>query len=72
VRRARPRRVSGEWKLSGPRHARSLAAEVALDFMFWPAKNVGWYVEPSYSLTGFRAHSDRSLGVTAGLLIGIP
>jgi hypothetical protein len=60
------------WKLSGAGHARSLAAELALDFMFWPRKNIGWYVEPSYSFSGFGARSDRSLGVTAGLLIGLP
>jgi hypothetical protein len=60
------------WKLRGAGPARSLAAELALDFMFWPRKNIGWYVEPSYSFTGFGARSDRSLGVTAGLLIGLP
>jgi hypothetical protein len=42
-----------------------------LDFMFWPTRNVGWYVEPSYDTTGLRATSDRSLGLTAGLIIGL-
>jgi hypothetical protein len=40
------------------------------DFMLWPTKNVGWYVEPAYEV-GFRdkaAH--HGVGVTAGLLIG--
>ncbi|HWZ60919.1 MAG TPA: hypothetical protein VNW46_18180 [Gemmatimonadaceae bacterium] len=60
------------WTLSGPRHTRSLAAEVALDFMFWVTKHVGWYVEPAYDFSGFRATSDRSLGMTAGLIIGVP
>jgi hypothetical protein len=60
------------WKLSGPHHTRSVAAELALDAMFWPTRNLGWYVEPSYNFSGLRAKSDRSLGVTAGLIIGVP
>jgi hypothetical protein len=60
------------WELSGPRHTRSLAAELELDFMFWRMRNVGWYVEPSYGFTGFRASSDRSLGLAVGLIIGVP
>jgi len=60
------------WNLSGPRHTRSLAAEVALDFMFWPTRKVGWYFEPGFDFAGFRASSDRSLGVTAGLIVGLP
>jgi hypothetical protein len=61
-----------EWQLSGARHTRSLAAELELDFMFWRTRNVGWYVEPSYDFTGFRATSDRSLGLAVGLIIGVP
>ena len=41
-----------------------------LDFMFWPSRNVGWYVEPGYELTfrdGIRHHG---LAVAAGLLVG--
>jgi len=49
----------------------SFGLEVVLDFMFWPAKNVGWYVEPSYGVT-FGRNGERSLGATAGLLIGWP
>jgi len=60
------------WKLGGAGNARSVATEVALDLMIWPRKNIGCYVEPSYSLAGFSARSDRSVGVTAGLLIGLP
>jgi hypothetical protein len=60
------------WNFNGPRHARSLATEIGLDFMIWPTKNIGWYVEPSYSVTGFGSKNDRSAGVTAGLLIGVP
>jgi hypothetical protein len=60
------------WDLGGKQHARVLAAEFVLDFMFWPTRNVGWYVEPGYDFTGFRSTSDRSIGVTAGLIIGLP
>jgi hypothetical protein len=60
------------WDLAKPQRPRSLAAEFVLDFMFWPTRNVGWYAEPSYSFTGLHATSDRSLGLTAGLIIGLP
>jgi hypothetical protein len=39
------------------------------DFMFWssPEKKYGWFVEPSYSISG----GERSLGVSVGLIFGI-
>ena len=49
----------------------TLAPEVVLDFMFWPARDVGWYVEPSYSWSGGRS-AQRSIGGSVGLLIGWP
>jgi len=49
----------------------SFGLEVVIDFMFWPAKNVGWYLEPGYGVT-FGRGGERSLGATAGLLIGWP
>jgi hypothetical protein len=51
----------------------SLAAEVAPDFMFWPSKKhrLGWYFEPSYEYKFGTGH-EHSLGITGGLLIGIP
>jgi hypothetical protein len=51
----------------------SVAAEVAPDFMFWPSKKhrLGWYFEPSYEYKFGLGH-EHSLGVTGGLLIGIP
>jgi hypothetical protein len=60
------------WDLTKPHHPRSLATEFVLDFMFWVTRNVGWYAEPSYSLTGFHATSSRALGLTAGLIVGVP
>ena len=52
-------------------HGTSVALEIALDFMFWPRRNLGWFFEPSYGL-GLGKPRERSLGVTAGLLIGFP
>jgi len=57
---------------SGGRTTDSVAAEAALDFMFWPAgeRKFGWFLEPSYSYSF--GNNQRSLGVTVGLLITIP
>jgi hypothetical protein len=49
----------------------SVATEVIGDWMFWPTKNVGWYLEPSYSFTAFSG-GERSVGISAGLIVGIP
>jgi len=49
----------------------SAGAEFALDFMFWPTRRWGWFIEPSYSVT-FNHDHPKSLGFTAGLLIPIP
>jgi hypothetical protein len=40
------------------------------DFMFWqsPERKLGWFVEPSYSVS---KGNERSLAVSVGLLIGI-
>jgi hypothetical protein len=51
----------------------SVAVEVAPDFMFWPSRKhrLGWYLEPSYEYKFGPGH-EHSLGITGGLLIGIP
>ncbi len=50
----------------------SLAAEIALDFMFWPhGHRFGWYLEPAYDY-GFGRDHEQSIGVSVGLLIAIP
>jgi hypothetical protein len=53
--------------------ANALGAAAVLDFMFWPFRQhkFGWYFEPGYDYSFARGH-DRSLGITAGLLIAIP
>jgi len=59
------------WSLTRGSPARRVATEFALDLMIWPTKNVGWYLEPTYDLTSFRA-SGRSLALAAGLIVGLP
>jgi len=40
------------------------------DFMFWPKKNVGWYLEPGYE-ADFRAGTTRQgFAMAGGLIIG--
>ena len=51
----------------------SIAGELAGDFMFWPTgkHRFGWYVEPAYDCSFARGHQ-QSIGMSGGLLIGIP
>jgi len=51
----------------------SLGGEAALDFMFWPngKHRFGWYLEPAYDYDFGQGH-EQSIGITYGLLIGIP
>jgi hypothetical protein len=63
-----------EW-IHGPQTlfaANAIAGEAVVDFMFWPSgkHRFGWYIEPGYEYKFGRQH-ERSLGVSAGLLIGI-
>ena len=50
----------------------SISAELAGDFMFWPARKhrFGWFLEPAYDYNFARGHQ-QSVGMSAGLLIGI-
>jgi hypothetical protein len=36
--------------LNGPECGDSWRAEFALEWMFWPTKNVGWFIEPTWSV----------------------
>jgi hypothetical protein len=54
----------------GPNHATFWGGEAVLDFMFWPRKNIGWYVEPGYEITLRADTQHHGVGVAAGLLIG--
>jgi hypothetical protein len=50
----------------------SFSAELAGDFMFWPTgrHRFGWYLEPAYDYS-FAGGHPQSIGMSAGLLIGI-
>jgi hypothetical protein len=50
----------------------SFSAELAGDFMFWPTEehSFGWYLEPAYDYS-FAGGHPQSIGMSAGLLIGI-
>jgi hypothetical protein len=56
-------------RVTGSDRGTYFGAEAALDFMFWPSRGFGLWVEPSYD---FVLHSGVShgLGGTGGLLIG--
>ncbi|HTZ60953.1 MAG TPA: hypothetical protein VMB49_22745 [Acidobacteriaceae bacterium] len=51
----------------------SIAGELAGDFMFWPTgkHRFGWYLEPAYDYSFANGHQ-QSIGMSGGLLIGIP
>ena len=55
---------------TGPSHATFWGGAAVLDFMFWPRKNTGWYVEPGYEITFRDGTQQHGLGVAVGLLIG--
>jgi len=50
----------------------SFSGELAGDFMFWPTgrHRLGWYLEPAYDYS-FAGGHQQSIGMSAGLLIGI-
>jgi hypothetical protein len=60
-----------EWSYTD--RGNKLAAEFALDFMFWPwpDRKLGWFLEPTYSYSLSKGH-EQAVAVSAGLLIPIP
>ncbi len=54
----------------GPDPGTFWGVEGVLDFMFWPRKNVGWYIEPGYEVTFRDGARQHGLGVSGGLLVG--
>jgi hypothetical protein len=52
--------------------ADTFSGELAGDFMFWPTgkHRFGWYLEPAYDYSFAGGHG-KSIGMSAGLLIGI-
>jgi hypothetical protein len=56
--------------LNGTERGTSVSAEFALDFMFWPTKDVGWFIEPTWSVNP--KNGQQSAAVSIGILIGFP
>ncbi len=54
------------------RTTNTFAAEIAGDFMFWPAHRhrFGWFLEPAWDYSFTHGH-EKSIGMSAGLLIAI-
>jgi hypothetical protein len=50
-----------------------ISGEIAGDFMFWPTgkHRFGWFLEPAYDYS-FAGNHQQSIGVSGGLLIGMP
>lgn len=57
-------------RATGSDHGTFFGFEAALDFMFWPTKDVGWYLEPAYERTFRGGTAQNGLAMAAGLLIG--
>ncbi len=53
----------------GAENGTHFGGELALDFMFWPSRRVGFWIEPSYDVLFDGRVSDGG-GVTSGLLFG--
>ncbi len=51
--------------LTGPDRGIARGLEVAGDFMFWPRRNFGWFIEPTWTIVP-RTHG-QSLGLSIGL-----
>ena len=55
---------------TGPNPQTYWGVSSVLDFMFWPKKNIGWYLEPGYEVTFHDGSAHHGLAVAGGLLIG--
>lgn len=55
---------------SGPDGGTFWGLTAVLDYMFWPRKSLGWYVEPGCELVFQNDATHHGIGITAGLLIG--
>lgn len=66
--------VGPQWahRTQGGKTTDTFSAELAADFMFWPTgkHRFGWYLEPAYDYS-FAGGHQQSVGMSAGLLIGI-
>lgn len=47
-----------------------LGLSAVADVMFWPRKDVGWYLEPGFENDFVHGRSRRGFAMAAGLVIG--
>ena len=57
-------------RATGPERGTFWGLSSVLDFMFWPTRNIGWYIEPGYEVMFRRRATHHGIAVAAGLLIG--
>lgn len=65
--------IGPEWIRTNAYGVKTNSVGVAPDFMFWSSRKhrFGWYLEPSYEYKFGPGH-EHSVGISGGLLIGIP
>jgi hypothetical protein len=57
-------------RATGPDRRTFWGIEAVADLMFWPRRNLGWYVEPGYEVTFSDGATQHGMAIAAGLLIG--
>jgi hypothetical protein len=55
---------------SGARSQTYWGISSVVDLMFWPTKDIGWYLEPAYEVTFHDGSAHHGLAMAAGLIIG--
>ncbi len=49
----------------------SFGVAFALDLMFWPTKNIGWYISPEFGYGIGKSNGERSIGASVGIEFGL-
>jgi hypothetical protein len=57
-------------RTTGPERGTAWGIAAVADFMIWPRKNVGWYVEPGFETTFRHGATHRGFAIAGGLLLG--
>lgn len=57
-------------KLQGADRGPSTGIALALDLMFWETNEFGWYLGPEYGYGLGRSRGERTIGVSAGIVVG--
>jgi hypothetical protein len=58
-------------KYQGVDTGTSFGVAFALDLMFWPTKNIGWYLSPEYGYGVGKSNGERSIGASVGIEFGM-